>query len=453
MLHRRRSFLPRGLLPRAGLLLLLPFVTFQTVLIIVFWFRHWQPHTDRLTLAVTNELDLLVSGYETRQLSDEPGGISDQTDLFVNLDALRNLGIRAASIRGPVDLDLDRPVSQSTLDRQLRRRLTALFPGRQITVDSQFRSDQIFIAVEQIVEEGQDTRHYRFFVNRARLFSEAGINFLFLIIFAGLLILLPSYMFLRSQVRPIRNLAREAAAYGRGAPIADGAVKGAMEVRQATQAFRDMRARITRALNQRTNMLSGVSHDLRTPLTRLKLQLALMDPCPVREGLEADVKEMEVMLEGYLDYARGNVPEEDHLIILSDLVRKVADGTKWPGLKVSFGQLSSIAVKGRRTALIRLLNNLLANAQRHADAVWIEVQGTARWAKILVQDNGPGIDPENYDRVLQPFQRLDEGRNLDEAGVGLGLTVCEDIVHLHGGRLNLGQAPQGGLQVSVKLPA
>lgn len=450
---RRRSFLPRGLLARAGLLLLLPFLTFQLILCFLFWFGYWQPHTDRLTFAVTNELNLLVSGYETRQLSGTASSSDDQADLFVNLSALTNLKIRATSIRGAVDWSLDRPLPQSTLDRQLRRYLAVLFPGRSVTVDSQFRSDQVLITVDQQVAQGQDPRHYRFLINRARLFSEAGAIFLFLTIFIGFLILVPSYLFVRGQVRPIRNLVREAQAYGRGAPISEEPVRGAQEIRHATQAFRDMRARITRAVEQRTNMLSGVSHDLRTPLTRLKLQLALMEPGPDRDGLAADAAEMEAMLEGYLDYARGNVQEDDHLIILADLIQQVAEPAKWPGLAIHFGTWDQIAVKGRKTALIRLFNNLLSNAQRHADAVWISIEGNARRVKISLQDDGPGINPEDYDRVLQPFQRLDEGRNLDEAGVGLGLTVCEDIVKNHGGRLKLGPSAEGGLRITVFLPA
>ena len=439
-----------GLLARAVLLILLPFISLQIILIGFFWFWHWQPHTERLTRAVTNELSLLVSGYETRTLSATAQSGNDPQDLFVNLDALNNLGIRAVSIRGPIDQSLDRPLATSTLDRQLRRNLATLFPGRGVTVDSRFRANQILIMVDQHLEGGQG--HYRFFVDRARLFSQTGFNFLILIIVAGILILLPSLAFLRGQVRPIRNLAREAAAYGRGAPLAESPVRGAREVRQATRAFRDMRARITRAVEQRTKMLSGVSHDLRTPLTRMKLQLALMEPGPDRDGLAADLAEMEAMLQGYLDYARGNVQEADRLIILADLVRDVAKPEKWPGLTIHFGFLEDVAVSGRYMALLRLLTNLLANAQVHAQSVWLEVHASAHHARILVQDDGTGIDEEDYDRVLQPFQRLDEGRNVDEAGVGLGLTVCQDIAHSHGGHLTLGQAPQGGLQVSLTLP-
>jgi len=451
---RRRSFLPRGLLARSGLLIFAPFITLQLILIVFFWFGHWQPLTDRLTRAVADELDLLITGFESGQLPGDPSdGVTEQEDLFVNLDALTNLGIRAASIRGPVDPDLNRPILFSTLDRQLRRHMGTLFPGREFAVDTQFRPDLVLITVDQEAEENVPPRHYRFLVDRGRLFSEAGINFLFLILIVGFLILIPSFLFLRGQVRPIRNLAREASAYGRGAPIEDIPVRGATEVRQATRAFRDMRARITRAVEQRTNMLSGVSHDLRTPLTRLKLQLALMEPGPDRDGLEEDVTEMEAMLEGYLDYARGNVAEDDHLIILADLVQQTAQPGKWPGLTIHFGTLDPIAVKGRRTGLLRLLNNVLSNAQRHADAAWVSIQGGPRHAKLIVQDNGPGIPEEDYERVLQPFQRLDEGRNLDEAGVGLGLTVCQDIARSHGGDLTLAASPQGGLQVTLRLPA
>ena len=451
--RRYRSFLPRGLLARAGLLIFIPFLTLQIILILFFWFGHWQPHTDRLTKAVSDELDLLVAGFESRQLSEDQQSGDDQADLFVHLDALTNLGIRAASIRGGVDPNLDRPISFSTLDRQLRRNMRTLFPGRDFTVDSKFRPEQILITVDQAVEPEQEPRHYRFLVNRGRLFSEAGLNFLYLILVAGFLILVPSYLFLRGQVRPIRNLARAASAYGRGVSAKEIPMRGAIEVRQAIRAFRDMRARITRAVEQRTNMLSGVSHDLRTPLTRLKLQLALMEPSADRDGMQADVEEMEAMLEGYLSYAQGNAQDDERLIILADLVQQAAEASKWPDLKITFQTLDTIAIKGQKTALLRLVNNLLSNAQRHAGQVWITVEGTAQTAKLIIQDDGPGIAPRDYNRVLQPFQRLDESRNLDEAGVGLGLAVCQDIARSHGGGLSLARAPQGGLQVTVKLPA
>ncbi|MGB0784892.1 MAG: ATP-binding protein [Alphaproteobacteria bacterium] len=449
----RYRILPRGLLARAGLLLLIPFMGLQLVLILAFWFGHWQPHTDRLTKAVVNELALLIDGYETQTLSGEPADGDERTELFVNLNALSDLGIRAASIPGQVDLVLDRQRVTSTLDRQLRRRLAALYPTRAFTVDSSFGGTQVLVTISQETA-GLMPRHYRFLVDRGRLFSDAGLNFLLFILISGVIFLLPSYQFLRGQVRPIRNLAREAAAYGRGvAADQETRAQGAIEVRQAIQAFRDMRARITLAVDQRTNMLSGVSHDLRTPLTRLKLQLALMDPGPEREGLEGDVLEMEAMLEGYLDYAKGTAPEEDHLIILADLVQQAAEPSKWPDLKVNLKPLSPIALKGRKTALTRLVSNLLSNAQRHANNVWLEVHGTARSATLIVSDDGPGIEPADFERVLQPFQRLDEGRNLDAAGVGLGLSVCVDIARSHGGALTLGHSTHGGLEVKVKLPA
>ena len=448
----RYRLLPRGLLARASLLLLVPFMGLQLVLILAFWFGHWQPLTDRLSRAVVNELALLIDGYETRTLEDKNRYTDARTELFVNLNALSDLGIRAASIQGQVDMALNEQRNISTLDRQLRRRLTQLYPTRVFTVDSHFRDQQVLITISQETA-GETTRHYRFLIDRRRLFSEAGLNFLLFILIAGVVFLLPSYLFLRGQVRPIRNLAREAAAYGRGAVVTDTGVHGAIEVRQATLAFRDMRARITRALDHRTNMLSGVSHDLRTPLTRIKLQLALMDPSDERNDLEQDVMEMEAMVNGYLEYAKGTVAEEEKLIILADLVQQVASPDKWPSVKIIFATLNPIALKARKLALSRLISNLISNAQRHAEHIWIEVHGTAHDATFLLSDDGPGIDPADYDRVLQPFQRLNEGRNLDEAGVGLGLSICVDIVRSHGGHLALDRAPQGGLQVRITFPA
>ena len=451
--YPQRRFWPRGLLTRSILLLLLPFFLLQLLVILIFWFGHWQPLTSRLTAAVTNELDLLVTAFESQQFDLPFEALENRPeDLFVNLDALENLGIRAVSVRGPVNMALDQPLAFSTLDRQLRRRLTHLYPTRTFAVDIATRPNVALIFVAQGVDDGGGPRHYFFTVTRDRLFSEAGPNFLYLILILGALILLPSVLFLRNQVRPIRHLARDAAAFGRGESPEERPLRGAQEVRQAIAAFRDMRARIRRAVEQRTNMLAGVSHDLRTPLTRLKLQLALMEDGPDKDGLESDVAEMEAMLIGYLDYARGNVAEDDRLIILADLVRDVAAPHKWPGLKIQLAELNEVAIKGRKTALVRLINNLLANAQRHASAAWIGVERSKRTVILSVYDDGPGIEVEGRERALQPFQRLDEGRNMDDAGIGLGLTVCQDIARHHGGRLTLGDSAHGGLLVQMILP-
>ena len=447
---RPLRFWLQGFLSRAMLLLLVPFFLLQLLLMLFFWFGHWQPLTSRLTAAVIYELDLLISAFETQQLSAPQAEGTE--DLFVNLDALQNLGIRAASVAGPIDMSLDQPLARSTLDRQLRHRLAILFPARQVAIDTITRPDATLIFVEQQVNEGQGQRHYFFSIARARLFSEAGLNFLYLMLILGALIVLPSLIFLRNQVRPIRRLARDAAAFGRGEMPEDGPLRGAREVRQAILAFRDMRGRIRRAVEQRTNMLSGVSHDLRTPLTRLKLQLALMDDGPDKQGFEADLTEMEAMLEGYLDYARANMAEDDHLIILADLVRQAAAAQKWPKLTIHFVEMDEVAIKGRKIALLRLVNNLLANAQRHAQSVWIALTRSQTRVTLSIYDDGPGIAEEDRARVLQPFQRLDEGRNLDEAGIGLGLTVCQDIARGHGGRLVLSHSLHGGLLVQLILP-
>ena len=445
------------------LLLLVPFFLLQVLLILVFWFGHWQPLTNRLTSAVVNELDLLVTAFEGQQFNlVVQDGDAGSADLFVNLSALQNLGIRAASVRGAVDMGLDRPLRRSTLDRQLRRRLQALFPQRQIAIDIVSRPNVALIFIEQQMQDDQGARHYFFTVARARLFSDVGLNFLYLMLVLGSLIVVPSLVFLRNQVRPIRRLARDAIAFGRGETITESRIRGAREVQQAASAFHDMRLRIRRAVEQRTNMLSGVSHDLRTPLTRLKLQLALMDAGDDKAAMEADLLEMENMLEGYLDYARTNVAEDAHLLILSDLVRNAAEPQKWPGLSIQLEHLDDAAIRGRPIALLRLLNNLLANAQRHATTVWIGIERNSKHLILSLWDDGPGIAEADRERVLQPFQRLDEGRNLDEAGVGLGLTVCQDIARDHGGRLSLGNSPhatthkdgetQAGLMVQLILP-
>ena len=263
-------------------------------------------------------------------------------------------------------------------------------------------------------------------------------------------------LFLRNQVRPIERLARAADAFGKGRAVPDFKPYGATEVRRAAQAFLTMRERIERHVQQRTEMLAGVSHDLKTPLTRIRLQLAMMRPGPEIEALRADIAEMERMLDEYLDFARGEGGEKAQLADLGDLIRDAAEAAaraRAGGTERLVADLpSGILLAVKTNALRRCTTNLVDNALKHGRHVRVSLVCEERFAQIHVDDDGPGIAEAKREEAFRPFHRLDEGRNLQIGGVGLGLAIARDIARAHGGELLLSESPEGGLRATVRLP-
>ena len=260
-------------------------------------------------------------------------------------------------------------------------------------------------------------------------------------------------LFLRNQVRPIERLARAADAFGKGRAVPDFKPYGAVEVRRAAQAFITMRERIERHVTQRTEMLAGVSHDIKTPLTRLKLALAMMPDDPETVSMRGDVTEMEHMLDEYLAFARGEGGEEAVLTDLGVLVQgAAADAGKARRRGDIVVDAPGVSVSVRRAALRRCLVNLIDNALKHGSQVQVALSLHGRMVEIAVEDNGKGIPESRREEAFRPFHRLDEGRNLQSGGSGLGLAIARDIARAHGGDIVLGDSALGGLKAVVKLP-
>jgi two-component system osmolarity sensor histidine kinase EnvZ len=261
-------------------------------------------------------------------------------------------------------------------------------------------------------------------------------------------------LFLRNQVRPIERLARAADSFGKGRAVPDFKPYGATEVRRAAQAFITMRERIERHVTQRTEMLAGVSHDLKTPLTRLKLELAMMPDGPDVRSMRGDVAEMEHMLDDYLAFARGEGGEEASLTDLSDLVREAASAAERakPSSQISVTAPAHVPVSVKRAGIRRVLANLIDNALKHGTRVAVRLTQDERLVEIAVEDNGPGIPEPRREEAFRPFHRLDEGRNLQSGGSGLGLAIARDIARAHGGDIVLSESPLGGLKATVRLP-
>jgi len=263
-------------------------------------------------------------------------------------------------------------------------------------------------------------------------------------------------VFLRNQVRPIERLALAADAFGKGRSVPDFNPYGATEVRRAARAFLTMRERIERHVQQRTEMLAGVSHDLKTPLTRMKLSLAMMGDSPDTKALRDDIAEMERMLDEYLEFARGESGEQPATTDLSELVHEAASSAARAGStiadRIALTLPAGVFVTARRMALKRSITNLIDNALKHGTRVAVSVSAQTRTAEVIVEDDGPGIPESRTEEAFRPFHRLDEGRNLQAGGVGLGLAIARDVARAHGGDILLGKSDLGGLRATIRLP-
>jgi two-component system osmolarity sensor histidine kinase EnvZ len=291
-------------------------------------------------------------------------------------------------------------------------------------------------------------------MQKKRLLAVNANIFLFWMIVSSLVLLAVAIMFLRNQVRPIERLALAAEAFGKGRAVPDFKPSGAAEVRRAAQAFITMRERIDRYVQQRTEMLAGVSHDLKTPLTRLKLQLAMMGDGADVVLMQEDVAETERMLDEYLDFARGEGGEEMQSVDLAEFVEETVATARRSSAngRLRVDGAPGIVLSVRRQSLKRCLTNLIDNAMKHGNHVAVMLDRNGRFVEIIVDDDGPGIPPERREEAFRPFHRLDEGRNLQRGGVGLGLAIARDAARAHGGDLTLDTSPERGLRAVVRLP-
>jgi two-component system osmolarity sensor histidine kinase EnvZ len=269
----------------------------------------------------------------------------------------------------------------------------------------------------------------------------------------SLVLLTIALLFLRNQIVPILTLARAAEQFGKGRPVASFKPRGAREVRQAAQAFVDMRERIERQIEQRTTMLSGVSHDLRTVLTRFKLELALIGETPETELLRADVDEMSRMLEDYLAFAQGDAGETTEIVDVPSVLAEIADTQRREGDRVETGFEGEPKALLRALGFRRCVSNLVGNAGKHGDRIELKARHADGWLTVTVDDDGPGIPLEEREAVFRPFYRLDRGRNVDAGGSGLGLAISRDIATNHGGDIILADSPLGGLRATLMIPA
>jgi two-component system osmolarity sensor histidine kinase EnvZ len=432
-----KSLLPRTLFGRAVIITVLPLILVQAVGIFVFYDRVWETVTRRLTHAIAGEVAMTIEHWQ------RASGPEDRAATLAMVE--RQLGMRievsdgarlAAPMAGEGSGILERRMVQA-----LRERV-----GRPFDLDVWGQPRDVILLVQF------DTGVMRIVVSRERVFTTNAYVMILWMVGSSILLFAIASVFMRNQVRPIRELAAVSEAFGKGGDIEGYRPSGASEVRQAGAAFVVMRERLRRFLLQRTEMLAGISHDLRTPLTRMKLELALLDDSPSVGGLRADIADMERMVESYLAFVRGDGEEQPEPTDLARLLADLVAGEQREGHPVRLITEGDLVISLRPQAVRRSIRNLLANATRHGARIELRAKRRERSVKILIDDDGPGIPSGLREDVFKPFFRLDASRNSSTGGVGLGLTIARDVVRAHGGDIWLEDAPLGGLRVRIKLP-
>jgi len=430
-----KRVLPRTMFGRSLLIIVIPLILLQAIAAWVFYDRHWAAVSWRLSADVSGDIGLLVEALKFARPAGDKARLLNNAAALTDLDFSLNAGAKLPPLPS---------ASHSMLEDQLTQAMQGRvdFPYR-ITADG---PDGVRIEVQ--LQDGVLVVD----VPRKRLYSYTTYIFVMWMVGSSLVLLAVATVFLRNQVKSLRRLAAAADGFGKGRPVPFFKVEGAAEIRQAALAFMTMRDRIQRQIRQRTQMLAGVSHDLRTPLTRMKLALELLGNDPAVPELKSDVAEMERMVNGYLDFARGEGTEEPVETDISLLLEDVAAATRREGTPLSVAAGPEYVMPVRPNALRRCLGNLIANARRYGSHIWLTGIVVADGIDILVDDDGPGIPAPDRGRVFRAFMRLDASRNPSTGGVGLGLTIARDVARSHGGDVRLETSPQGGLRARVHLP-
>lgn len=432
-------YMPKRLYARSLLIIITPMILLQSVVTVVFMERHWQTVTQRLSTATTRDLAAIIDMIETFPDGPDYSNVIRiaQDRLSMKIDILPP---------GPLPPAGRKPFF-SILDQILSSEITQQI-NRPFWIDTVGDSRVLEVRIQL------NDKVLRAFIRRNQAYASNTHIFIVWMVGTSLVLLMIAIPFLRNQIKPILKLAEAAESFGKGRPMPpDFRPRGAEEVRRAGFAFMQMRERIERQIEQRTAMLSGVSHDLRTILTRFKLQLALSGPKSDMTALNRDVDDMQSMLEGYLEFARGEAAEDPGSFDLSGYFETLSEEATLRKRRLTTALSGDSTIHVRPNAFARLLANVIGNAFRYAENIRVDAVHTKGSLTVIIDDDGPGIPADSRDDVFKPFVRLDEARNLDSSGTGLGLSIARDIARSHGGDIKLDDSPLGGLRVIVRVPA
>lgn len=440
-----KDVLPRTLFGRSLLILVTPIFLIQIITTVIFFDRHWKKMGDRMATAVAGEIALIADEVERDDTDTHIAALREDMRKTLDLAIRYSPDEKLArtykdTSRGWQDI-LRENIIVETLAPKLNERLKRPY---DINVDR----DEKWVVVSAQLDGGV----LIVALPERRIFSSSGYVVLIWMAGSSTILLIIATLFMRNQIRPIRRLAVAAERIGKGRDVPFFKVEGAREVRQAARAFIDMKDRLKRQIQQRTAMLAGVSHDLRTPLTRMKLQLEMMGGGEDISDLKSDLADMERMIEAYLQFARGEGGEEPVRTDLRPMVERCAALMNRDGEKVFVTIDEDLSYLLRPVAFERCLTNVLGNALKYGTHAWVSVARIGDMVEICIDDDGPGIAPQHYDDVFRPFYRGEASRNAKTGGVGLGLPIVQDIVLAHGGTVWLDKSPKGGLRVVIDLP-
>ena len=429
-----KKLLPRRLFYRALLIVATPIIILQLIITIVFFDSLWIKTNKGMTRALIGEIKTFIAAYDYGNYNN-----NDLSGLFkVYLDL---------NVEYQENILLEKKINErwySPVDRSLRRQLKSNFGSDAYWFDTTSYKELIHLKVKH------NSGYFEFFISKDRVTSTSARLFGLWITFPAILLISIAMIFLKNQTRAIINLAKAAEKFGRGENIGEFRPSGALEIRQAGYEFDKMRKRIMRHLNQRSEMLSGISHDLRTPLTRMKLQLAFIKDKTLSEKMSLDIDEMEKMLNEYLQFTSSSYSERDETFDVSELTKNII--LKYKNDNISTKIIPRIYMNGRKNLIQRSLNNVIDNALKYADKVNLELVKVKNNILIIIDDNGSGIPENEYNNVFKPFYKIDKGRGDSKSSVGLGLSITSDIIKSHGGNIILEKSPLDGLRVKIFLP-
>ena len=429
-----KDILPKRLFYRALLIVAVPVIVLQLVITFVFFDSLWIKTNKGMTRALVNEINTFIEVY-----NDEIYKKDEITNIFSVYQDLNIEFINQNNFSYNFDERWFSPI-----DRTLRRELKSKFGSNNFWFDTTEFKELIDIRIKY------KAGYFKFLVPKDRVTSSSARIFALWITVPALIMVFISMIFLKNQTRPISNLARVAEKFGKGEEIEEFKPSGAAEIRQAGYEFDKMRKRIVRHLTQRSEMLSGISHDLRTPLTRMKLQIAFIKDKELANKLTEDINEMEKMLNEYLQFTSSSYLEKNEQFNLSELINKIIE--KYNNERISKKISEKIYINGKKNLIQRCINNLIDNAIKYGDQINVELSLNNKNLFIKIEDNGPGIPEKEFDNVFKPFYKIDKGRADSKSSVGLGLSIASDIIRSHGGNIKLEKSSMNGLGVKIFLP-
>ncbi|MDB2545054.1 ATP-binding protein [Candidatus Pelagibacter bacterium] len=429
-----KKILPKRLFYRALLIVAVPVLVLQLIITFVFFDSLWIKTNKGMTRALINEISTFVKVYDNEEIIKDELKNTFSLFLDLNIELVNNK-------------TFDYQYSErwfSPIDRTLRRELKSTFNLGEFWFNTTNYKELIDIRIKYI--DG----YFKFLVPKDRVSSSSARIFALWITVPAIIMVMISLIFLKNQTRPITNLARAAERFGKGERLEEFRPSGAMEIRQAGHEFEMMRKRILRHLNQRNEMLSGISHDLRTPLTRMKLQIAFIEDKDLANKLAEDINEMEKMLNEYLQFTSSSYIEKNEMFNLSELIDQVVN--KYNNKNIENDLIPRVYINGRKNLINRCLNNIIDNALKYGGKVKIKLSKKNTNLFITIDDDGPGIPNKEHENVFKPFYKIDKGRADSKSSVGLGLSIASDIIRSHGGSITLDKSKMNGLSVKIFLP-